>query len=180
MKSDGTGCTICHIGHRRCSFARSLKMWRMALFICHNCGKHKNSVGHRWSSTTLILLYGYIESYQGCNRYLNGKTFWLWGWYNMARNTIVRNGWMSIGIRWNSPVTPVLLLSSVPVFHYEAIPSRSETLVGHDVDCARFVSEENVKDIKDIFQNYVWRNIKLTENNCQEFTKKTISWTFSN
>ncbi len=29
-------------------------MWRIALLICHNCGKHKNTVGHRWS-TPLIM-----------------------------------------------------------------------------------------------------------------------------
>ncbi len=23
------------------------KMWQMTLFIYHNCGKHKNTVGHR-------------------------------------------------------------------------------------------------------------------------------------
>jgi hypothetical protein len=26
------------------------KMWRMALFIRHNCDEHKNTVGHRWSN----------------------------------------------------------------------------------------------------------------------------------
>ncbi len=28
--------TICYV----------IKMWRMALFICDNCGEHKNTVGH--------------------------------------------------------------------------------------------------------------------------------------
>jgi hypothetical protein len=29
-----------------------IKMWRMALFICHNCGERKNIVGHCWSSVS--------------------------------------------------------------------------------------------------------------------------------
>jgi len=33
LKSDGPGCKICKI-----------KMWRMSLFICHNCGELKNTV----------------------------------------------------------------------------------------------------------------------------------------
>ena len=28
-------------------FKRFLEMWRMALYIRHNCGERKNTVGHR-------------------------------------------------------------------------------------------------------------------------------------
>jgi hypothetical protein len=33
-----------------------LKMWRMAIFIRHICGKRKNSLGQRWFRETAIVV----------------------------------------------------------------------------------------------------------------------------
>jgi len=35
-------------------------MWRKTLFIRHNCGEHKNYVGHRWSKRLGFFIQKYL------------------------------------------------------------------------------------------------------------------------